>query len=197
MTLRSTWWSRPHEYAWAAQFAGPNLVVLDAACGISHPFKWFLGETSRETWACDLDSRIANQTELLRVTYDDLGEEAYQVVKMKGQLLKQVNLVHASICDLPDNMPQFDRIFCISTLEHLDPISREQALEQFARNLAPNGLVVLTVDYPKVIPEDLLESASEAGLVPAKKAHLGTPPEGALSNGYLFIYRCVLKHRSE
>ncbi|MFA4136963.1 MULTISPECIES: class I SAM-dependent methyltransferase [unclassified Brevibacillus] len=37
-TLPVTWNSRPYEYAWAKQFANPNDVVLDSACGICHPF---------------------------------------------------------------------------------------------------------------------------------------------------------------
>jgi len=44
--IPQNWWSRHQEYKWAAQFAGPEYVVLDAACGISHPFKWYLGPSS-------------------------------------------------------------------------------------------------------------------------------------------------------
>ena len=40
--LPSHWWSRFYEYAWAAEFCSENDVVLDAACGIPHPFKFYL-----------------------------------------------------------------------------------------------------------------------------------------------------------
>ena len=42
--LPSTWWSRPYEYAWADKFVEPGDTVLDAACGIAHPFKFYLAD---------------------------------------------------------------------------------------------------------------------------------------------------------
>lgn len=91
-------------------------------------------------------------------------------------------------------MPQFDRIFCVSTLEHLFPEERARTLASFAKKLAPEGLLVLTVDYPEVTPEELSRAAKHAGLVLVSTAEIGAPPAGTLTNGYYSIYRCVYKH---
>jgi SAM-dependent methyltransferase len=191
--LRSSWWSRPYEYAWALQFMGNNAVVLDAACGISHPFKWLLGKQCKEAWACDWDIRIAHKDQILQETMDDLGLTAYEVLAFNPDLHKKVHLVHSSITNLPENMPLFDRIFCISTLEYMSKEERKKALKEFCIKLAPKGLIIITVDYPTVTPEELLQAAREAGLTPAGEVKLGKPPKNAIHDQGLYIYCCVLK----
>ncbi len=195
--LRSTWWSRGHEYAWAAQFADADLIVLDAACGISHPFKWYLGEVSLETWACDTDPRISKMSSIIKETYDDLGKIAYTTLINNPILYNQVKLINASICSMPINMPRFDRIFCISTFEHLSHNDQIKAIAEFSRLLTPDGLIILTVDYPEVAPEVLLEIANSVDLVPAGEVLLERPSNDVLTNGYLSIYRCVLRHKQK
>jgi SAM-dependent methyltransferase len=199
LSLPSWWWSRPYEYAWAAKFAKPGLVVLDAACGISHPFKWLLGSTCKDTWACDTDPRLIDDFLLMKETFDDLGEENYKILEGKRALRSKVHLMHRSICNLPEETPSFDRIFCISTLEHLSPQDRVKALSEFARKLTPDGLVVITMDYPFIKPEELLEDARKVGLVPAGSTHVGYPPQNAIVSTTalpglpLYIYRSTLK----
>lgn len=193
--LHKAWWSRPHEYAWAAQFADSDAIALDAACGISHPFKWYLGKSCKETWACDSDTRIIDIGLLSQETYDDLGEEAYETV-INTRPWERVNLVHQSILNLSDNLPKFSRIFCISVLEHMDPTSRKLALIEFSKVLSPDGLIILTVDYPVVTPQELFEAAETAGLVAAGPVELALPNKNALHNTAWYIYRCVLKHSS-
>jgi SAM-dependent methyltransferase len=194
--LRTSWWSRPHEYAWAMQFAGPDFVVLDAACGVSHPFKWYLADNCKETWACDTDPRLIGRAALIQETYDDLGEDAYLILNHKDYIFDKITLVKESIYDLPQSMPSFDRIFCISTLEHLKQEERVRVFENFARVLSPDGWLVLTVDYPEVTPEELSANAEKAGLVPVSAVEIGYPAPAVdiLTNGYYSIYRCVYKH---
>jgi len=201
--LPKSWWSRPFEYAWAAQFAGKDLVVLDAACGVSHPFKWMLNEKCKETWACDTDPRIKDLSTIIAETRKDLGEAAYQNLVKEPRTFEAVRLVCASICKLPNYMPKFDRIFCISTLEHMTKQDRHEALMEFSRKLAPGGLIVLTVDYPVVTPQELLQSAEDAGLEPAFGVESQIPdtaltygPDGFMTNQELKIFRCVLKQKS-
>lgn len=193
VSLRSSWWSRPHEYEWAAQFANSKYLALDAGCGISHPFKWYLGQTCRAVWACDLDSRIIDQEEMLKETNLDLGEKAYTIAKKFFSQCKTIHCTQASLTHLPDSLPLFDRIFCISVLEHMSSADRKLALKEFARKLSSQGLVIITVDYPSIRPETLFQEALECGLVPAGSIILETPPKEALSSAGLYIYRCVLK----
>ena len=93
----------------------------------------------------------------------------------------------------------FDRIFCISTLEHLPKNDIKKALKEFAGKLAPNGFVIITMDYPMINPEELFEIAASVGLIPAGKAELGPPPKNAVNGNplypLLYVYCCVLKNR--
>lgn len=194
-----SWWSRPYEYAWAAQFAGPEYVVLDAACGIPHPFKWLLGKLCKETWVCDIDPRIDSMPEILNAIRNDLGEVAYAGALKNIATLLKVKRVRASIADLPKSMPQFDRIFCISTFEHMSKGDQRKTFKEFARILKPEGLIVMTVDYPVVTPEALLGMASAAHLEPVGEVEWGPPPGQALYSAEtaLHIYRCVLRKERE
>lgn len=193
--LRKSWWSRGYEYAWAAQFANKEATVLDAGCGVSHPFKWYLGETCKETWACDLDPRINKKQTIIQETYDDLGEEAYAVLVNNSHLFDQVNIVNASIVSLPESMPQFDRIFCISALDFLTKKDRKKALAELERFLAPEGLVILTLLHPDINPKELLADADAIGLIPAGTVSLNIPENCINTDGYLSHFRCVLKHK--
>jgi hypothetical protein len=192
--LPITWWSRPFEYEWASKFIEPNFVVLDAACGIDHPFKWFLSENCLQTWACDIDIDVLDFNKMI-TQYDD---ETTKKIAKSIPIWENINFCYASICNLPKYMPIFDRIFCISTLEHMTKNDRKKALMEFKKKLSKNGLLIITVDYPEITPEELMVMSKEVGLVPAGDYDLKLPSENAL-NGYpyypsFYIYRCVLKH---
>jgi len=193
--LRDTWWSRPYEYAWAMQFAEENMVVLDAACGISHPFKWYLAEKCSHVWACDTDKRICSISKIIQETFDDLGHSAKTSLCLKDDIFSKINLVCASILRLPQYMPLFDRIFCISTLEHLSSLDRKKTLQEFKKFLAPDGFIVLTVDYPVITPEVLASCCNEIGLRMLGNVEFGFPSEQALTSQGLHVYRCVLTHK--
>ena len=116
--------------------------------------------------------------------------------------LLKVRMVCSSICDLPDYMPMFDRIFCISTLEHMSKEDIKKTLFEFSRKLTPDGLVIITLDYPlSITPEALLEIAKSAKLIPAGNVEIGSPPKNAVNGApyypSLYVYRCVLKHFKE
>ncbi len=190
--LPQRWWSRFHEYAWASQFAGPGLTALDAGCGVSHPFKWALALAGCDVLAVDVDPRIGDTEALLDETAADLGEPAAERVR---QLLRTPLHYRARrealdfTCGLPVPPRHFDRIFCISVLEHMEPADRAKALAEFARLLAPGGLVVLTVDVPPMRPLEMIAAAADAGLIPAGPVETSfTGPGGCLG-----IYRLLLK----
>ena len=76
LPLHKTWWSRPYEYAWASRFADGADTVLDAACGVEHPFKFFLLDRCREVHACDIDERILSRERTLRELRSVFGNDA-------------------------------------------------------------------------------------------------------------------------
>ncbi len=89
----------------------------------------------------------------------------------------------------------FDTIFCISVLEHLSPADQLASLREFHRTLKPDGLLVLTFDYPTVDLARFEADAEEAGYrFPGSTDW--TRPEDAITSelwGRLYRFRAVLQ----
>ena len=115
--LHRYWFSRPYEYTWVSQFINATDVALDAGCGISHPFKFFLAEKASEVHAVDIDKRILSKEEIIKAIIDDFGEES--VKNVKDYWFQKIRFRNSSITDLPYENNSFDKVFCISVLEHM------------------------------------------------------------------------------
>ena len=125
MKLPEAWWSRPYEYAWALQYAGPSQVVADMGTGwMYRPFKEALSEICGFVYAVDLDVRLLSQTP---------ADNMQLIVASFTQPIKQIPA------------GTLDRIFCISVLEDMGDMIGD-AIEEFARLLHPNGRMILTFD---------------------------------------------------
>jgi SAM-dependent methyltransferase len=63
----------------------------------------------------------------------------------------------------------FDRVFCISVLEHIDDISvKQKGLKEMARILKPGGKLILTFDCGVKLPlNDIYQNIQFTGLVPS------------------------------
>lgn len=184
------WWSRPYEYAWAARFSGAALRVLDAGCGVSHPFKWHLAETCASVDAVDLDGAIQDGMAFVAVNRAEWGDQL-EAMRVNWD---RARLRQGDITALNSPAATFDRIFCLSVLEHMEAPDRTLALREFARVLAPGGLLVLTADAPPVVPSLLLQDAAICGLVPIGPVSLDTDD---LLLGCCAIFRCALRKEAE
>jgi ubiquinone/menaquinone biosynthesis C-methylase UbiE len=190
--LHPLWWSRFYEYEWARNFAGPEDVALDAACGVSHPFKFHLADVCREVHACDVDRRILSQEAMLAEIAQDLGPEA--ATALSRSHLRRVRFARASITDLPYPDATFSRIFCISVLEHLAPQDLRQTLREFHRTLGRGGLLVVTTDVPSVDPRVLAGLAAETGFEAAGPVRFDLPADALYSDAYrLHCFRFLLR----
>lgn len=182
------WWSRPYEYEWARRFARPDDVVLDAACGISHPFKFWLAEHCREVHACDWDERILSEEAIRLDIVSDFGEQAAQ--DLPESTLARLHRAKANLAQLPYESGKFDRVFCISVLEHLDTGTMPRAFREFARVLKPNGQLIATFDVPEMRP-DLLETImAVTGLTIEDKLNVKEPDDAIWSDMYGTPIRC-------
>lgn len=193
--MPKTWWSRPYEYEWARQFCKPGQVVLDAACGVSHPFKFYLADVCREVHACDLDTRIMAPDRILADIANDFGE---QVAKgFPRRYLMQVEFAVASITELPYRDRKFDRVFCVSVLEHLTPEDQVKTLIEFKRVLRDDGLIVVTVDYPTVNLQLIQQTVQANGLEFAGRVNFEQPSDAIFDSqwGKLYVCRFVLRKR--
>ncbi|MCW3794014.1 class I SAM-dependent methyltransferase [Paenibacillus sp. LS1] len=186
--LHPAWWSRPYEYEWARRFARPDDVVLDAACGISHPFKFWLAENCREVHACDWDERILSEEAIRLDIAADFGEQAAQ--DLPDSSLVRLHRAQANLAQLPYESGKFDRVFCISVLEHLDTGTMLRAFREFARVLKPNGQLIATFDVPEMRP-DLLETImAVTGLTIEDKLNVEEPDDAIWSDMYGTPIRC-------
>ncbi|MGQ9533133.1 MAG: class I SAM-dependent methyltransferase [Desulfotomaculales bacterium] len=171
--LPATWWSRPYEYEWARRFCGPEDVALDAGCGIGHPFKFFLSDVCREVHACDLDPRILSPGAILAEVAREFGENAAR--GFPTRYFRRICYARASLTALPYEEGKFDKVYCISVLEHLHPQDIFLGLKEFERTLKDDGLILLTCDYPLLDPARLATLIRGSGLAFAGKAAFALP----------------------
>ncbi|KAF6576915.1 class I SAM-dependent methyltransferase [Paenibacillus sp. SEL3] len=191
--LPQSWWSRPYEYEWCLQFMSGQDSVLDAACGIPHPFKFELARRCAQVYACDLDIRIVSVDAILAEVRRDIGEEAAE--RIQEILPVRLHSAHANLTALPYEDASFDKIVCISVLEHLTPEESLAALHEFHRTIRDDGMLLLTFDYPTVDLSAMEQWIEQAGFSYWNGVDLNLP-RGALHTdmwGGLHCFRTVLK----
>ncbi|MEC0264974.1 class I SAM-dependent methyltransferase [Paenibacillus anseongense] len=194
--LPDTWWSRTYEYAWCASFIEDTDIALDAACGIPHPFKFVLGRRCKQAYACDWDSRVLSTQSLLESIRSEINEEAAEIVR-KGDYTETI-LSQASLTQLPYANDFFDKIFCISVLEHLNPNDMLLSLKEFSRTLKDDGLLILTLDHPTVDLNMFQSIVHNSGLDFLSEPNFTLPPDALHTDlwGGLYCFRAVLKKRA-
>ncbi|MEK3876436.1 class I SAM-dependent methyltransferase [Paenibacillus sp. FSL H8-0122] len=191
--LPEAWWSRPYEYEWCTHFISPHDVVLDAACGISHPLKFYLAEHSAEVYACDKDARILSHEAMMQNIAEDIGAAAARQVEAGP--VNRLHLAQADLTSLPYEDESFDTVFCISVLEHLSVQEAVLAVREFHRTLNGEGLLVLTFDHPTVNLPRMNEILLQAGFQYWGETDFNLPADAVRTDqwGGLSCFRAVLK----
>ncbi len=157
-------WEYP--YAILAAELQSGLACADIGCGRT-PFTIYL----------------AQQPDLQVTGFDpDLftGDKPFSAFGVNGEFLHRTGLDFRNSgmekLEAPDN--HFDRVFCLSVIEHLDPAIARRGMQEMARILKPGGRLIMTVDiaihetYCSVDPLSLLW---ESGLVPVGAIQLQWP----------------------
>ncbi len=191
--LPGDWWSRHFEYIWASHFVDEEDICLDAACGVMHPLKFYLKDHCKETYACDLDDRLFNESVLkseINRYFGSSGLSLYEQKYTDGITYSKQNLT-----DLNYNDKQFDKVFCISVLEHMSSSDMTLSLNEFKRIMQDDGLIIMTLDYPTVNINNLLEILRTVGLKFASDYDLNLPANAIYTRllGGLYCFRAVLK----
>jgi len=137
------WWSRRYEYKFAIDYLEKDDTILDAACGIEHPFKYYAASKVKKVIAIDKDERI----------------------KELENPLNNLKMYHGDITKTDYVENTFNKIFCISVLEHLQGEELHEVLKEFYRVLKPTGKLILTCDYPLIKPEALFAIAESKGFI--------------------------------
>ncbi|VBB09365.1 methyltransferase type 11 [Lucifera butyrica] len=191
--MPETWWSRPYEYEWARQFAEENDICLDAACGLSHPLKFYLHDKCKVVHACDIDERIVASTKILEDIAVTVGEET--ACHFPAKYLSDIKYKQANITNLPYEDKMFDKIYCISVLEHLAPLDIVKAFSELARVIKDEGLMILTFDYPSINLQLLEQVVTHSGLKFAGHVDFKLPSDAIFSDlwGRLYCFRGLLR----
>ncbi|MFF2910157.1 class I SAM-dependent methyltransferase [Paenibacillus sp. NPDC057934] len=191
--LPASWWSRPYEYEWCTHFVSAHDVVLDAACGISYPLKFYLTGVCEEVHACDMDARIVSKDAVMAEVSHDIGEEA--AWQIQARRTTRLHLAQADLTALPYEDEYFDTVFCISVLEHLPLVDQYRALGEFHRILNDEGLLILTFDYPTVNLQLMNGLLLQAGFQYWGETDFELPVDAVRTDtwGGLNCFRAVLK----
>ena len=137
------WWSRFYEYAWASKFLNKDDTIIDAGCGIEHPFKHYASNRVKKVYAVDINKEISS-----------------------CENTDTLEHICAEFADMKDHISEkSDTIFCLSVLEHMYPANIVNALKAFNDMLKPNGKIILTCDYPHLGTDTLMNLVNEAGLI--------------------------------
>lgn len=127
------YWSRQWEYPWAVEQAEPTrgMTVLDVGCGLS-PLLIYLGQIGCKAYGSDPGYEGRDG---LWGQAEDFG--APHVVEIRKEPMAKLSWENN----------YFDRVFCISVLEHIE-VSKEieQGIAEMYRVLKPNGKLIITMD---------------------------------------------------
>jgi len=126
--------SKVWEYPWALtrHDAPEGELVLDAGCGVS-ALPITLAELGATVVAIDNDLRWLTMLQ--------------QAASFHRAAVVPVEMDMTSL-RFPD--ATFDRVYCISVLEHIDPEAQPGVAREMNRVLKPGGVLYLTVDYDEV-----------------------------------------------
>jgi len=149
--LRKDWklrpiWSRRWEYPWAIQNGGlgRGLTVLDAGCGGSPLLPYLAQQWQDGLCLKGVDKgveRVLNWKGRLlhRIGYRPV--EGYC-----SRLNRRIEVLQESLDAMSFRAGFFDRIFCISVLEHIPQDRQPGSLRELGRVLKPGGLLLVTMD---------------------------------------------------
>jgi len=200
--------TRCWEYPWLLENGSfeKGLKCLDAGCGQS-PIPAYLYGIGCEAHGLDcLQGEKGN--------YPDTYGIPREWIKMWAG---KVQYHHGTMFDAPFADNTFDRITCVSVLDHIlkpkEPHAHYRCLKELRRILKPSGLLIVTVDYfinPYVTPGyDYRDDISYLGMLPLdRSSRMWTreeissdedayfiPPQMYLDMGYGTGFNIKIYHR--
>lgn len=195
-------WSRRYEYPYAIinsnipEYPTKEFKILDCGAGTG-PLQFYFAEKGCNYYSFDQDMFSLRR-----------------IAKFKAENnLKNLHPTYGNILDIPFSKSHFDRIFCISTLEHiLEPLKKDTEvvlkafINELLRVLKPEGLLILTFDvnikpknsakrlYPKEF-EKLCEILGIAATHPPQnRLYSSDTREGQIMGRDLGVYAATIKH---
>jgi len=144
--------TRKFEYPFSFYTTGldSKMRLLDAGCSID-PFSPFLANKGFLVFGVDNfkshDVQWDPEHGLFKGNLRGMDKVKVYNKFLKRRLNISVNYYNEDMCSTHFNNNYFDRIFCISVLEHLPDYKIKIAFDEWRRILKKNGYVILTMDY--------------------------------------------------
>lgn len=154
-------WSRAWEYPWAmlaSEIQKKPLRILDVGAGGS-PFAIYLAQHSHEACVIDpsLNQGLAASINRNKGIYRNIRSFVFQLLlKLTGirkvwgkppySKRNSVRYYPYSAADINFPHNYFDRVFCLSVMEHIPVEFWEQCIKEFERVLKPGGRLIITLD---------------------------------------------------
>jgi 2-polyprenyl-3-methyl-5-hydroxy-6-metoxy-1,4-benzoquinol methylase len=138
--------TRRFEYPWAyfAAAIAPGMRVLDVGGGLGG-LQFVLSAEGASVVNADLAARGDSRWALGQGNAEHLLT-AQDHARLNQLFGTDVTLIARPVQDSGLAAGSFDRVFCLSVLEHLDPAEARAVLTAIGNLLAPGGLCLLTVD---------------------------------------------------
>jgi len=154
-------WSRAWEYPWAvlaADLGARPVAALDVGGGGS-PFALYLAARDHESHVADpsLDQGTSFVFDKQKNLYRNVRSLAKRLIfraagihslwglpRKDGRRPVQYQACPADRLDFPDR--RFDRVFCLSVMEHIPRAAWKGCMREFERVLRPGGRLVITLD---------------------------------------------------
>ncbi len=154
-------WSRAWEYPWAvlaSEIQDYSLRILDVGGGGS-PFAIYLEQKGHESYVIDqslnqgLNAIINRNKGIFRNIRSFIFQLALKVTgvrrvwgKTSYSKKNSVRFYPYSAADIKFPEHHFDRVFCLSVMEHIPVELWGQCIKEFERVLKPGGRLILTLD---------------------------------------------------
>lgn len=153
---------RALEYPWilaSLQEDLRGLRILDVGAGIN-PLPFMLSNRGARVTTLDNHSLIRDPT-----TREQWNEWGYLDYALLDPRIASVQMAYEDFSPAD----RFDAIYSVSVIEHVPADVRRSWIENFVRQLTPNGLLLLTVDL--VSGTDALWNMSEGQVVELQEIH--------------------------
>lgn len=154
----------------------PEMKVADVGCG-NTPFTAYLSEVAgcKNVTGYDPDYIVNDSKE----SHSHFGAKKSYIEKL-GIQFHQEGITKMTA---PDDY--FDRIFCISVLEHIDDIEiKQRGISEMVRILKPGGRLILTFDLGINMPlNNILDIIQWSGLIPANNIDMRFPKNRFVNYG--------------
>lgn len=139
---------RKFEYPWAVRHSHlkPDDIILDAGSGVSL-FHFFLAKYCKKVVSY-------NHPGMVDAFKDFIDKARVGWLKTPdGASYSKIDFVGGDLKNMNYSDDYFDKVYCISVVEHAKEEERPFIIKELFRVLKPNGILILTVDVPVTLKD--------------------------------------------